>query len=282
MASQPHASAIDQRESPRDAHHLSGVNRDSAVPLHHQLKEALLGRMRRERLKVGDQVWTEKQLETDYGVSRTTVRQALSTLSHLGVLSTVRGKGTFVARPPIPEALPRLAGLTEEMSAVGRSVTSNVLTVEYVTPSPAVRDGLGLYGATDRVLLVSRTRLVDGEPVFFVNDYLADVCGLTAHDDFSGSLFQLLMQRSRLRVARAEMTIGAVEANELTAISLRVKRGTALLKNFRVFYSPEGQRLIYEEEWCRSDRYLHAVTLEADNANGVALTHMIPTNTKQA
>src|SRR5262249_43539251 len=48
------------------------------------------------RLRAGDRLPTEAELSEQLGVSRTVVREAVSQLESLGLLSVQRGRGTFV------------------------------------------------------------------------------------------------------------------------------------------------------------------------------------------
>lgn len=241
----------------------ASLNQDSPVPLHYQLRLALMEKIRRQGLRVGDRVWSEKEIEAEYGVSRTTVRQALSDMVGMGIVRRQRGKGTTLVRPPIPERLPHLVGLTEELEARGSVVRTDVLSAGWVTPSPLVKQALRLAGGSQQVLLLVRCRHIDGEPVFYVREYIPAWLGLTPADDFTGSLFALMRERAGVVVARAEMTIGAVAAQGQVAACLQVPVGSPLLRNERVFYGADNSHLGFLEEWCRSDRYMHAVTLKA-------------------
>lgn len=50
-------------------------------------------------LSIGDQLPTEIQLELEFGVSRTVVREAIAELRAAGLVTPVQGKGIFVAEP---------------------------------------------------------------------------------------------------------------------------------------------------------------------------------------
>ena len=51
------------------------------------------------KLRQGDQLPTEPQLEATFGVSRTVVREAIADLRAAGFVQPVQGKGVFVADP---------------------------------------------------------------------------------------------------------------------------------------------------------------------------------------
>jgi GntR family transcriptional regulator, transcriptional repressor for pyruvate dehydrogenase complex len=70
-----------------------------------QIIEHILTVIRSGDLAVGDQLPSERQLADMLGVSRSTLREAITTLSTIGVLEILRGKGTFVRATDISETL---------------------------------------------------------------------------------------------------------------------------------------------------------------------------------
>ena len=62
-----------------------------------QTRERVIGLM--ERFGVGNAIPSERQLSSDLGVSRLTVRAALDELVREGYLVRRRGSGTFVREP---------------------------------------------------------------------------------------------------------------------------------------------------------------------------------------
>jgi len=79
---------------------MGDIDRDSPVPLYHQLRLLLQDQIERGRWQPGDQIPTEAELCERYGISRTPVRQALDALARAGVLTRTVGRGTFVAHRP--------------------------------------------------------------------------------------------------------------------------------------------------------------------------------------
>lgn len=235
---------------------------ESPIPLYYQLREALVSKICREGMSVGDQIPTEAEIEAEYGVSRTTVRQALSALVSEGIITRRRGKGSVLVRPPVREHLPNLVGLTEEMKAQRRQVHSDVLECRWVTPSPTVCRALRV-AKPDHALLVVRLRYIDGEPVFYTKDCLPAWLGLTPCDDFSGSLFDMLRSKCGVRVDKADTTISAVAAGEPEMRYLQASEGFPLLSSIRKFYDTDDRPVGYLEELCRSDRYHYYVQQRA-------------------
>ena len=74
------------------------LDRSSAVPFYVQLKQTLQSEIQKGVYGPGELIPTEVELCKRYGISRHTVRQALSELVQEGIIYRVPGKGTFVAR----------------------------------------------------------------------------------------------------------------------------------------------------------------------------------------
>jgi GntR family transcriptional repressor for pyruvate dehydrogenase complex len=66
-----------------------------------QLIDQLRGQIETGKLKEGDQLPTEPQLEANFGVSRTVVREAIADLRAAGYVKPVQGKGVFVSDPKV-------------------------------------------------------------------------------------------------------------------------------------------------------------------------------------
>ncbi|MFC7392865.1 GntR family transcriptional regulator [Scopulibacillus cellulosilyticus] len=76
---------------------------NSKIPLYYQIREDILHKIEQGHYNVGDQLPSELQLVEDYGVSRPTIRQAISELVQEGYLIRGRGRGTFVSQPMITD-----------------------------------------------------------------------------------------------------------------------------------------------------------------------------------
>jgi len=116
------------------------VDRHSPIPAYHQLARLFRGRIDRGEWRAGEQLATEVELAEDYGVSRSTIRQALAQLADDGYVRREHGKGTF-ASPPSRLVLTDLSlplGLAYRTRAQGldyRAVARSLAIVEAYDPT---------------------------------------------------------------------------------------------------------------------------------------------------
>ena len=95
-----------------------GVRRASGMPLYIQIAEALEGALNGAELPLASALPSEHELSQALGVSRPTIRQALTHLEQRSVLYKRRGVGTFRA-PHAMARPPRLTSLYDELVEQG-------------------------------------------------------------------------------------------------------------------------------------------------------------------
>ncbi len=76
---------------------INGLKPAQRISLSDNIVEQLTGLIAREVLKPGERIPSEKQLCEQFGVGRTSVREALKSLSVMGILESHAGDGTFVS-----------------------------------------------------------------------------------------------------------------------------------------------------------------------------------------
>jgi GntR family transcriptional regulator len=73
---------------------------NSGVPIYVQLREQILRQLGAGVLAVGDQMPTMREVAVAMKVDLNTVRHAYDELERMGAITLVRGRGSFVAKPP--------------------------------------------------------------------------------------------------------------------------------------------------------------------------------------
>src|SRR5215207_3819297 len=135
---------------------------DGLLPKHAQLRAALLKTIE-EELEPGAMIPSERELKARYGVSRATVRAAISTLVNEGRLTTAPGRGTVVARPRVESDL-HLASFTQDMRRRGHRPGTTLLSCGLVAADEAMAAALDVVPG-DNLWEIVRLRLADGEPM---------------------------------------------------------------------------------------------------------------------
>lgn len=76
------------------------VDPRDATPIHAQLERGLRAAIATQRLRVGDQLPTVRQLAVDLHVNANTVARVYHALEGAGVIATKRGVGSFITASP--------------------------------------------------------------------------------------------------------------------------------------------------------------------------------------
>ncbi len=229
----------------------------SPLPLHQQLKAVIEDRIATSEWLPGTQVPSERELCEQFKISRITVRQAISALVMEGRLTRTQGRGTFVAYPRIQQQLTNLTGFTQDMQARGKRPDAHVLQLELIDALPNIVRALQLRNG-DKVILIKRLRLADGEPVAVETDYLPDaMCHGLIKENLNGrSLYDILIKNYSIVPTRAEQQLEAVPCPAAEAKLLSVRTGSPVLHIHRTTFSRDGRPFEMVESFYRGDKYI--------------------------
>lgn len=247
---------------------LGQIDRRSPVPFFFQVKGLLADEFDRGRWVPGDRLPSEPELCDHFGVSRSTVRQALAELEREGRLRRERGRGTFVAEPRTSAwFLQSSHGFHDEATAAGHEVTSRVLRRELV-PLPSWAAVALRVPAGSEGLRVDRVRSVDGAVAMYVESYLlAQLAGpILAAALERDSLYRLLRDEAGVEVAGGRRVVEATTAREHLAEVLEVPPGAPLLHVESVSWDADERPFECYRAWHRSDRTKIAVQVVASAA----------------
>lgn len=235
------------------------IDRNSPLPLHEQCKRLILDMIERGLIGPGGAIPPERTLCEQYGLSRTTVRSAVSDLVQQGVLQRAQGSGTFVTRRALPLDLHSLTSFTEDMRARGKVPSSCVVFAGLVQAEPGVATALAVIG---KVMKLERVRFADDQVMGIHTAYLPEAYAFSKLDlQIEPSLHNLLARKFHVQLATAEETLEAVMASEEEARFLDISAGTPVLRIERTSYDNRGEA----KEFCimryRADQYKYFARL---------------------
>ncbi|HEY1640771.1 MAG TPA: GntR family transcriptional regulator [Streptosporangiaceae bacterium] len=232
------------------------LERGVGTTFHAQIEDWLAGAIAAGELAPGDRLPSEHDLAAWLGVSRMTLRHALSELVRRGLVTRTVGRhgGTFVAAAKLDQDVTTLTGFSEQLRRHGMVAGARVLAAAPRPAGPAAAAALGL-APGDPVHEVRRIRLADGLPMVLErSQFPAALFPGLLECRLDGSLYELLADRYGQRPHRARETFEPVIARVREAEALEVADGAPLMQVERTAYSRAGQPLEYARDLFRGDR----------------------------
>lgn len=238
---------------------LFAVDRFSAVPLYYQVAVRLEGLIEDGHVAVGSRLANEIELAEQLGVSRPTMRRAISYLVERGLLVRRRGIGTQVVLPKVRRPV-ELSSLYDDLVRSGRVPRTEVLDLQVEPISDVAAHALSLPEGTPATH-VTRLRYSDDEPLALMRNVLPttvvhlDEGQLTAH-----GLYELL-RAAGSEPRMATEVIGARSATAHEARMLLESRGAPLLTMTRTAWGEAGTAVEYGSHLYRATRHSFTVSL---------------------
>jgi GntR family transcriptional regulator len=224
---------------------LSPLDTASFVPLYVQLAQGIAELIhRRGKEAVGQVLPSESDCVNRFGVSRPTVRQAMSHLMSQGLITRVKGRGTFVAPPVLEHDVSR--GFEDDMRAAHKTVDYQLIAWERVAAPDEVAaafkapHGLNCY-------VVKRLRRVEQEIVGVEERYVTEAIGdrLTRSELEREPVIDLVRRNGGDKPGRLEIEVTSLVATRELARLMCVKAGVPLLQRKTTHLSVVGQPLMH-------------------------------------
>lgn len=151
---------------------------------------------------------TEQRLQEIYGVSRDTVRKALSMLTERGMIQKVQGRGSLVLKQEMLNF--PVSGLTsyqELAESLQLETKTEVVSLDQIVISSNLANLTG-FEPHSKVWKVVRTRSIDGKVSVVDTDYLsADIVPSITKEIAASSIYNYLEKTLKLDIAYAQKEI---------------------------------------------------------------------------
>jgi GntR family transcriptional regulator len=219
---------------------------------HEQVRSALIDVIM--TMQTGDRLSPERELAAQFGVSRMTLRQAISSLAAAGYVSRLQGAGTFVADRTISKKT-ELTGFSEDMSARGFTASSRLLKVEYRAAGAALGQELILSPA-DMIYHIERVRMADGIPMCLESiDLPAHLTPGLDKQPLDQSLYEILAEIYGIRPFEADQIITPTVVDQEQAELLHVPVHSPALIVKRLTFDKKRHPIERAQSIYRGDRY---------------------------
>jgi len=237
------------------------LDESSPLPLYQQLQRALRQAIENRVLGPDDALPPERDLATEFRISRITVRKAIDGLVSEGMLVRRQGSGTFVSAR-MEKNFSKLTSFSEDMRARGRTPHSVWLkkSAGSVTPEEALtlRSSPGT-----PVYRFHRIRFADDAPMAVEYATVLASC-LPSIDAVESSLYEAL-ERAGSRPVRALQRLRAVLLVAEQAELLKAKEKDAGLLVERVGFLRDGGAVEFTQTYYRGEIYDFVAELSASS-----------------
>ncbi|MCR8658929.1 GntR family transcriptional regulator [Paenibacillus endoradicis] len=219
-------------------------------PLYLQIKNIIKDRILHGAYPMDANIPSEPQLETEFEVSKITVRNAVKELVQEGYLETSSGKGTKVIRNTSTSKLSTWKRFTEILVEEGHRIQKQVLRTDMVSNEIGT-ELYQLFG--EKCIRIDRLYLLDDSPYIHYSHYLTMKRGdLELVDMSAQSLYGMLEEKDiSLAKFRDQFSV-AIATPEVTTL-LSVNNKTPLLKRSRYSYDEAGNIIEYSEGYYNTE-----------------------------
>jgi GntR family transcriptional regulator len=192
-----------------------------------------------EHSEPGEVLPSEPRLAEQLGVSRATLREAMSALEDRGMIVRRQGVGTYIPPTIIEAGLEELVSIESMAARVGLEVEMGKSEIRSREADPEESNLLG----ADQVIEIRRVILAEGEPVAYLVDTIAEglIPDSVLAKKFHGSVLDLLLERGQPQLEYSRSEISADSAEGLVADRLGVSIGSVLLCFEASLFTREGK-----------------------------------------
>lgn len=224
----------------------------NAEPLYRQLMARIRDDVSSGVYPAESQIPSEQEMCARYGVSRVTVRRAISELTDEGILRKQQGKGTFVCTPKLCRDLRDINSFHECCRMQGVTPGTRLIHAQLSHADERTQRELEL--PDDRVVEIERVRTADGVPVMLETNSFPLAYSDLLQADLSQSLYAVL-EGSGITPKRGIHEISLHYATNAQARLLEVDPGQALLLLREVVFDQHGRPLHTSYQLIRGDRF---------------------------
>lgn len=212
----------------------------------------LADRIQRGVLKSGEKLASENQLAQHYGVSRGTLRQALSYLRQRSLVKSRPGVGSFIAYHGA--SLDKPEGWTTATAEAGAPTTTEVVRVERVARPGDLAELFDEHATFQRIL---RRRLSAGAPISLEEAYLPsnEMLDLILARGLLGSSLSTTMRAAGMVPVRGEQDVRVRPLPRKCAALLDAEPGALFLYSSRRSFDEGGMLVELVNSYLNPDQF---------------------------
>jgi GntR family transcriptional regulator len=225
-----------------------------SLPLYTQLHNHIKKQIDQGELAPGEQIPPETELQSAFGMSRVTIRKAITDLVKEGYLVKIQGKGTYVSQVADTNSVENIRSFTKLCQMQGHTTIAEVLFTGLVKGTPEQCKFLDLPNESN-VMCVRRVRKVDDIPMVLETNYFHPLFEFLKYDDLRYSLYELLISKYHIIPSKKGLNkVSILNVQGEDAKALQVKENMATIYNNVEVFDDKGKPVHLVEEIVRVDK----------------------------
>lgn len=224
--------------------------------------DAIQGAIHDGKFPPGSQLPGEPELMGMLGVSRTTLREALTILEELGLITRRRGLGTFVCDRSIVKDMSLNFGISSMISQAGLTPGCINQHVHTIQAPGTIATAFNLPEGSP-IIMVDRVHTANQRPVVWSLDYLlpnlVDLEKLNRSILVISSLYEILKDEFQTKITWGEASLLPAKADKTASERLNVPRGTLLMRVEQTDYDITDHPVMHSIEYNVLDPFVFKV-----------------------
>lgn len=236
------------------------------LPKYLQIQESIASWISSADFKPGEMIPSERELCEQFGVSRMTVRQAISNLVTTGALRRVQGLGTFIAEPKNEYDIGLLVSYTQSVLRRGKRPSGKLLQFDQIIADDKIAQLLSV-NLGQKLYHLVRIRFSDNEPMVLESCYFPyDRCpGIEKFDVENESIYRIWREEYGITFGKIRQSLEPGLASEFEANAFGIPPGSLLMLVERISYDILGVPVEYAHDVHRGENSRFVAELTIDN-----------------
>ena len=241
------------------------LDQSSPLPLHSQIEEYLRTLIVLKEYKNGNKLLPKEiTLSKKLGVSRNTVRQAVTTLVNEGLVERKKGVGTKVVHKKIATRLDNWISFTKEMRNQGIDVVNYMVQNTLVKVPNEISEALAIPQSKE-IWKLEKIRGSKEDKYLYSVSYFHPRVGITGKEDFNTPLYELLEKEHDIIVSTSKEKISAITASKKISLLLDVEKEIPILKRERLVCDLGDRPVEYNIVYYRTDFFTYDIEIKREH-----------------
>jgi GntR family transcriptional regulator len=240
----------------------------NSIPLYARIESLLRSKILSNQYSPGEKLPTREELAKQFGVSAITVANAISHLQAEGLITSNRGKGTFVSETiPVTKQFlitNNIPGIVLDASRY--EVKASDIQMVRVKEARIAKQVQTFFRLSDEeeVGWIRRIRLLKGVPIWFLENFLplGIARSLTQEQLSKKPLLEIIKEKTGLIIGRGEMTLEAVPAEPDIAELLHCQTFDPLIHIQVYYWLSTGEPLETANSFLRAEYFKYKVDID--------------------